>query len=53
MKEKILNLGYFVGIFSIISLVTFGLLLFTVTGLHIDINELHIVAGAESLIANR
>jgi hypothetical protein len=53
MKEKILNLGYFVGIFSIISVVAFGLLLFTVTGLHIDINELQIVTDAESLIVNR
>ena len=53
MKEKILDLGYFVGIFSMISVVAFVLILFTVNGLHIDINEIQIAANAEGLFAKR
>ena len=53
MKEKILDLGYFIGVCSMITVVAFVLILFTVNGLHIDLNEIEIVANAESLFARR
>lgn len=53
MKEKILDLGYFVGICSMISMVAFVLFLFTVNGLHIDLNEIQIASNAEALLAKR
>ena len=53
MKEKILDLGYFVGICSMITVVAFVLVLFTVNGLHIDLNEIEIAANAEALFARR
>jgi len=53
MKEKILDLGYFVGVCSMIAVVAFVLLLFTVNGLHIDLNEIQLAANAEALFAKR
>jgi hypothetical protein len=53
MKEKILDLGYFIGVCSMITVVTFVLILFTVNGLHIDLNEIEIAANAEALFARR
>jgi len=53
MKEKILDLGYFVGVCSMITVVAFVLLLFTVNGLHIDLNEIQLAANAEALFAKR
>ena len=53
MKEKILDLGYFIGVCSLITVVAFVLILFTVNGLHIDLNEIEIVANAEALFARR
>ncbi|MEZ7859650.1 MAG: hypothetical protein ACI9BG_001367 [Parasphingorhabdus sp.] len=53
MKEKILDLGYFIGICSMITVVAFVLILFTVNGLHIDLNEIEIAANAEALFARR
>lgn len=53
MKEKILDFGYFIGICSMITVVAFVLILFTVNGLHIDLNEIEIAANAEALFARR
>ena len=53
MKEKILDLGYFIGVCSMITVVAFVLILFTVNGLHIDLNDLEIAANAEALFARR
>ena len=53
MKEKILDLGYFVGVCSMITVDAFVLLLFTVNGLHIDLNEIQLAANAEALFAKR
>ena len=53
MKEKILGLGYFIGVCSMITVVAFVLILFTVNGLHIDLNEIEIAANAEALFARR
>ncbi len=53
MKEKILDLGYFIGICSMITVVAFVLILFTVNGLHIDLNDIEIAANAEALFARR
>ncbi|MEJ6743597.1 MAG: hypothetical protein QNK66_02330 [Porticoccaceae bacterium] len=53
MKEKILDLGYFIGVCSMITVVAFVLILFTVNGLHIDLNEIEIAANAEALFARR
>ena len=53
MKEKILDIGYFIGICSMITVVAFVLVLFTVNGLHIDLNEIEIAANAEALFARR
>ena len=53
MKEKILDLGYFIGVCSMITVVAFVLVLFTVNGLHIDLNEIEIAANAEALFARR
>ena len=53
MKEKILDLGYFIGVCSMITVVVFVLILFTVNGLHIDLNEIEIAANAEALFARR
>jgi hypothetical protein len=53
MKEKILDLGYFIGVCSMITVVAFVIILFTVNGLHIDLNEIEIAANAEALFARR
>jgi len=53
MKEKILDLGYFVGICSMIAVVAFVIFLFTVNGLHIDLNEIQIAENAEAFFAER
>jgi len=53
MKEKILDIGYFVGICSMIIVVAFVLFLFTVNGLHIDLKEIELAANAEALFARR
>ena len=53
MKEKILDIGYFIGVCSMITVVAFVLILFTVNGLHIDLNEIEIAANAEALFARR
>ena len=53
MKEKILDLGYFIGVCSMITVVAFVLILFTVNGLHIDLNEIELAANAEALFARR
>jgi|TARA_B110000977_G_C10626252_1_gene318268 hypothetical protein len=53
MKEKILDLGYFIGVCSMITVVAFVLILFTVNGLHIDLNDIEIAANAEALFARR
>ena len=53
MKEKILDIGYFIGVCSMITVVAFVLVLFTVNGLHIDLNEIEIAANAEALFARR
>ena len=53
MKEKILDLGYFIGVCSMITVVACVLILFTVNGLHIDLNEIEIAANAEALFARR
>ena len=53
MKEKILDLGYFIGVCSMITVVAFVLILFTVNGLQIDLNDIEIAANAEALFARR
>ena len=53
MKEKILDLGYFIGVCSMITVVAFVLILFSVNGLHIDLNDIEIAANAEALFARR
>ena len=53
MKEKILDLGHFVGICSMIYVVAFVLILVTVNGLQIELNEIQIASNAEELFAKR